>query len=73
MGAMKHYFNYEVYFECGIPSVTLKGTLADWLNIRERVKKFGDYGLDEWSLTLGYIIDNFISSFKGSPDVTFWN
>ena len=27
LGAFKNYFHYEVHFCCGIPSVTLEGTL----------------------------------------------
>jgi len=36
MGAMKR------YLFCGIPEVTLLGTLEDWKDLRNRVDKYGE-------------------------------
>ena len=33
MGAMRHYFNYELLTKCGIPEITLAGTPEDWASI----------------------------------------
>ena len=58
---------------CGIPSVTLEGTLEDWIKIRNKVEKFSEYGLLEWSKSLSYILDKFIETYKGNGDKDFWN
>jgi hypothetical protein len=36
-GAFRSYFNYAFVFFCGMPSVTLQGTRADWVSLRERM------------------------------------
>jgi hypothetical protein len=38
MDAMKHYFVYTMRFDCGIASVTLHGTLADWERLLEKAR-----------------------------------
>lgn len=38
MDAMSSYFEYFMVCGCGIPSVTLKGTKADWESLRDRCK-----------------------------------
>ena len=35
MDAFQQYFEYRLTCICGIPSVTLKGTVADWVEIRK--------------------------------------
>lgn len=39
INALKEYFSFEMILSCGIPSVLLKGTQADW----HRLKGFYDY------------------------------
>ena len=46
MGALKNYFEYKVYFLCGIPYITLEGTIDDWKKIRQKIEKLKDYGLE---------------------------
>ncbi|RHZ80802.1 hypothetical protein Glove_132g225 [Diversispora epigaea] len=46
LDAMKKYFKYKVTFLCGIPKVTLDGTLEDWLHLQEKVAKIRDLGLE---------------------------
>ena len=36
MDAFKEYFDYECATLCGIPEITLKGTVADWKKLREK-------------------------------------
>ena len=38
MAVMKKYFTYSAYTTmCGIPNITLEGTLEDWQDIKIRV------------------------------------
>lgn len=55
MDAMKYYFVYTMRFDCGIPSVTLHGTLADWERLQEKARalralRIGrNWWLDNWT------------------------
>jgi hypothetical protein len=78
MSTLKAYFEY-VYEsrECGIPSVTLDGTKADWENILGRLEKLKEYGLETiaWYHLLRPVISRFVKAFD-APDsaanVDFW-
>jgi len=79
MGSLKHYFSYKYYMGCGIPEVTLKGTLQDWLLLRNKLQRIETYGKETnqlpliwWYQILIPIIDEFINSFRGNINVNFW-
>lgn len=72
MDAFQQYFEYELVCICGIPSVTLKGTVADWLEIRKRIDLMAEYHLEWWTDRLKPICDAFVESAKGAPSRTFW-
>lgn len=79
LGSMKRYTNFHSNGACGIPEVTLKGTVADWIDLRERCTRIGVYGhqskLEElgwWCDLLLDIVDQFIVAREGHPDNDFW-
>lgn len=79
MGALKSYFEYRCCIECGIPEVTLEGTLADWEELRRRVDRIAEYGhitnqpeLIWWQQILSPIIGKFIQSRIGRVDNDWW-
>ncbi|OQR94421.1 hypothetical protein ACHHYP_01325 [Achlya hypogyna] len=74
MASMKKYFTYKFILRCGIPNVTLLGTVADWEDIRARAAKLTTYGTDmaAWSAMLAPVLDQFVLAAKGEPDVPFW-
>ncbi len=72
MSAFKSYFAYYMTTRCGIPSVTLLGTLQDWTDLYDRSRYlFADIMPDYWKL-LSPVLEEFISSYKGQVDPTFW-
>jgi len=77
MGAMKNYYSYEVHIKCGLPEVTLEGTLEDWQKVREKANGLLKYDkqalLVKWHALLVPILDQFIESYKGNVDKDFWN
>jgi hypothetical protein len=76
MSSMQQYFSYSVSLCCGLPSVTLKGTLEDWNLLRskaERLKEFGQPELTEWYSVLSPVLDQFVRSYEGDVDRDFWN
>jgi hypothetical protein len=77
MATMKAYFEYTMMCGCGFPSVTLEGEQEDWENLRERVKRFANYGEEpaEWAVYLEKIVDYMVQSFvrPDDPDIKdFW-
>jgi hypothetical protein len=77
MGAMQEYFSYRMNIRCGIPSVTLLGDKADWINIRRRLDKLSQFGKEpeQFATLLCPILDYFIRTFENVDDpkvMDFW-
>ncbi len=66
------YFSDWLRCVCGIPSVTLTGTLADWERIRARVDQLAVFGLDAWRRSLVPITEAFVCAAAGAPNIAFW-
>ncbi|KAF0983235.1 hypothetical protein FDP41_010300 [Naegleria fowleri] len=78
MATTKSYFDFKFMLLCGLPSVTLHGTVEDWIKLREKAQKLLEFDLKEghmtkWSLMLFPILDQFVNSAKGNPDTEWWN
>jgi len=43
MSALKAYFEYKCFLMCGLPSVTLEGTVEDWKKVRERAERLLEF------------------------------
>ncbi|KAI0655733.1 hypothetical protein C8Q70DRAFT_923083 [Cubamyces menziesii] len=74
MSTLREYFEYTFRGGCGIPTVTLDGTKADWQRILNRLERLYDFG-DEpsaWAHMLGPIIQQFIAAFDGQINTKFW-
>lgn len=72
MDAFQKYFDYVLVCICGIPEVTLRGTVEDWRSIRQRVEQLTGYEIDHWIARLRPILDEFVKSAAGNPDKDFW-
>ena len=73
MESVKSYFEYMVYYAaCGIPTITLKGTPADWQRVLDKTRKLAGYGLAEWTESLEPILEQFVLASKGQPNQKFW-
>jgi len=78
MSAMKQFFGYKFVLECGLPEVTLLGTVEDWLNIKMRAKRLLEFDttsgyMVKWHVLLDPILQNFVDSANGKPDLEWWN
>jgi hypothetical protein len=62
METFRSYFEYEMRCGCGIPTITLTGTVADWRRLREKAQRFAVYGLQGWIEALDPVLAQF------SPD-----
>jgi hypothetical protein len=57
---------------CGIPEITLTGTVDDWRKIRERIDVIAELDLEQWCKSLRPIADHFVRAASGDVDVKFW-
>jgi hypothetical protein len=75
MGVLKKYFAYGIMTLCGIPSVTMKGTLEDWKKLQDKIQFLATLSpdLSDWVQILTPIIDKLIDSYQNNPDITWWN
>lgn len=72
LDTFQQYFDYALYCICGIPTITVKGTVNDWVRIREHVDVMAGYHLEWWTDRLKPICDEFIETVEGQPSESFW-
>ncbi|CAB9517951.1 expressed unknown protein [Seminavis robusta] len=76
MSAMKNYFSYGMRTCCGIPEITLLGTVDDWVQLRARAEHLGSLMTPEfseyWMPLLLPVLDEFVESYKGNVNHGFW-
>ncbi|RIB26887.1 hypothetical protein C2G38_1896745, partial [Gigaspora rosea] len=72
---VKAYFKYNIGFCCGIPKVTLEGTLEDWTKLQEKVIKLRNLNLelDFWLDRLEPVIWKLVYTYRGEIDEDFWS
>lgn len=76
MSATKNYFSFGMHTLCGIPNITLLGTLEDWRALRERAEHLGTLMTDDfsnlWMPLLLPVLDEFVQSYQGCVNHGFW-
>lgn len=78
MGAMQKYFSYGFTVDCGLPSVTLLGSVEDWANILHRLDKLDLLGDEprQFAAMLRPILRRMVSCFTDPSNteiLDFWN
>jgi hypothetical protein len=79
MSAFQNFFDYKLMRLCGIPEVTLLGTVEDWQLLRGKVDRLlefevsGQNYMTKWHGWLSTICDNLIASASGSDTIEFWD
>jgi Domain of unknown function (DUF4419) len=72
MDTYQRYFDYGLMCVCGIPEITLQGTVEDWQRITDRIEVLATYDLEWWTSRLTPILDEFVATASGKPDREFW-
>jgi hypothetical protein len=72
LDAYSPYFSYMMVAVCGIPAITVTGTVEDWTAIRERIDVISELDLEQWCRSLRPIADQFVRASAGDVDVAFW-
>jgi hypothetical protein len=70
--ALQAYFDYVVVTRCGIPQITLLGTVEDWRSIRRRAEVLAELDLADWVQALLPVLDKIVASAAGDVDRAFW-
>lgn len=73
MDSMKSYFKYGMSTRCGIPNITLEGTVADWKKVRDKAYALSEFDCGWWIDKLGPNLDKIVSTAEGNPDIHFWD
>ncbi|CAE7450217.1 unnamed protein product [Symbiodinium natans] len=78
MSTLQNYFEYVCCLMCGIPKVTLLGTVEDWVQLRQKVDRLPDFDLEDrrmsqWVAMLAPVLDQFVASASGKADLDFWD
>ncbi|RIB02549.1 hypothetical protein C2G38_1896149, partial [Gigaspora rosea] len=74
LDTVKSYFKYTCMTCCGIPKVTLEGTLEDWMKLQEKVAHLRKLNLelDFWLDRLEPVVWNLVATYRGEVDEDFW-
>jgi hypothetical protein len=72
MDSFSSYFTYFMDCVCGIPKITVEGSIDDWQRIRARVEVIETYGLQWWVSRLRPILDEFVLAAGGHQRQEFW-
>jgi hypothetical protein len=72
MDIFERYFHFRAVCICGIPSVTLEGTTADWERLAEKVNGLKVFDMDWWLDHLRPICDQFVRASRGDIDQKHW-
>ena len=72
MNTFKEYFNFEASSFCGIPSVTLEGSVEDWEKISEKTLSLSRFDFQQWTDAVKPILDEFVNASSGVVNKKFW-
>lgn len=72
METVKEYFNYKILMAgCGIPKITIEGTVEDWEKVLEKTKYISKYNLKWWTDELQPILKQIIETKKKNSKRNF--
>lgn len=73
MDVMKSFLDYREMTLCGLPEITLLGTVADWTSVRDRAAVLAEYDLAWWTKDLLPVLDRFVETAAGHVNPTWWD
>lgn len=73
MSTMKHYFSFRgMVCGCGIPFITIEGSVEDWTKINEKLTNLSKYKFEWFTKDVTPIVDKIIQTKQGKIDKKFW-
>ena len=78
MATLQSYFEYEIVLLCGLPSITLLGTINDWKLLRDKVDRLLEFDtkdglMKKWLELLTVVLDEFVETKSGVDNMEFWD
>ena len=78
MATLQSYFDYKICLECGLPSITLLGTVDDWKLLRSKVDRLLEFDtkdglMKKWLELLTVVLDEFVDTKCGVDNMEFWD
>jgi hypothetical protein len=72
MDVFERYFHYNLYCVCGIPTVTLEGSPADWQRLADKAAALEVFDLGWWLPHLLPVCEQFVRASRGDVDLAHW-
>ena len=78
MATLQSYFEYKFGLKCGLPSITLLGTIDDWKLLRSKVDRLLEFDtkdglMKKWLELLTAVLDEFLETKSGVDNMKFWD
>ena len=78
MATLQSYFEYRFCVRCGLPSVTLLGSIDDWKLLRSKVDRLLEFDtkdglMKKWLELLTVVLDEFVETKCGVDNMEFWD
>ena len=73
MDTFKEYFEYTFMTLCGIPKITLEGTVDDWKKLRDKALALAEFDLAWWTDELKPVLEEFVNAASGRVNRGFWS
>ena len=78
MATLQGYFEYKCCLICGLPSITLLGTVDDWKLLRSKVDRLLEFDtkdglMKKWLELLTVVLDEFVKTKCGVDNMEFWD
>ena len=72
MGAFKEYFRYCSMTMCGIPEITLEGSVKDWKKLYDKTLNLAKFDLQWWIDAIEPVLKEFVKAASGKINKDFW-
>lgn len=72
LDVFQKYFEYTMQTLCGIPSITILGTVDDWIALKSLVEYLARFDFEWYTSKLLPILDEFILAARETSNVEFW-
>lgn len=77
MGALQQFMGYKMELCCGLPRVSLTGTIEDWKALYTKASRLREFDLDDklmtkWTTMLLPVLANFVQTAEGNIDLEWW-
>jgi hypothetical protein len=78
MNTFKKYFAYTNNdMACGVQKIHMGGCLEDWMSLPRKIEYLRQFDVNgemkKYVDNLLPVLDSFVETYKGSPDLEFWN